>query len=254
MHDNDPFTKALSLAGAQVFPAILNAAVDMNLFEIIAKAETSLGMCASEIASKLPNQHSDMANRLERMLPLLAVHSLLTCSIRTNQDGDTEKVYALSPVGQYFTRNDQQGSSLAALSTLIYQGYRNVWKDTKDAILDANNHNHFQKVYGKLAFEYMETDREFGNLFGQAMSQAGPLVMKSILDSYKGFEGISTLVDVGGGYGQALKQILFHYPSIKGINFDLPHVVENAPPVKGDRARPSQKGFDDSKFILGKGE
>ncbi|XP_057740682.1 flavone 3'-O-methyltransferase 1-like [Arachis stenosperma] len=107
-------------------------------------------------------------------------------------------------------------------------------KDTKDAILDANNHNHFQRMYGKMAFEYMETDRELGNLFGEAMSQAGPLGVKSILDAYKGgFDGISTLVDVGGGYGQVLKQILFQYPSIKGINFDLPHVVKNAPPHPG---------------------
>ncbi|KAL4351119.1 hypothetical protein S245_035588 [Arachis hypogaea] len=234
--DHDALTKASSVALAQVFSSVLEAAVDMNLFDIISKAESSLGMSASEIASKLPKQHSEMGSRLERMLPSLVAHSLLSCSIRTiNEDGDTERVYAVSPVGQYFRRShDQSENSLAALSTLIYRGYRHVWKDTKDAILDANNHNHFQRMYGKMAFEYMETDRELGNLFGEAMSQAGPLGVKSILDAYKGgFDGISTLIDVGGGYGQVLKQILFQYPSIKGINFDLPHVVKNAPPHPG---------------------
>ncbi|RYQ86854.1 hypothetical protein Ahy_B10g106466 [Arachis hypogaea] len=221
---DDAFTKAASFAFAQVFPAILNAAIDMNLFDIISKAESSLGMSASEIASKIPKQHSEMGSRLERMLPSLVARSLLTCSIRTiNEDGDTERVYAISPVGQYYTSNhhDEQRGSLIALT------------DTKDAILDANNHNHFQKVYGKMAFEYMETDTELGNLFGQAMSQAGPLELKQVLNAYKGFEGISTLVDVGGGYGQILKQILLQYPSIKAINFDLPHVVKNAPPHPG---------------------
>ncbi|XP_057740685.1 isoliquiritigenin 2'-O-methyltransferase-like [Arachis stenosperma] len=234
---HDAFTKAASFAFAQVFPAILNAAIDMNLFDIISKAESSLGMSASEIASKIPKQHSEMGSRLERMLPSLVARSLLTCSIRTiNEDGDTERVYAVSPVGQYYTstHHDEQGCSWIALSTLFYRGYRHVWKDTKDAILDANNHNHFQRMYGKMAFEYMETDTELGNLFGKAMSQAGPLGVKSILDAYKGgFEGVSTLVDVGGGYGQVLKQILLQYPSIKGINFDLPHVVKNAPPRPG---------------------
>ncbi|XP_057736896.1 isoliquiritigenin 2'-O-methyltransferase-like [Arachis stenosperma] len=233
---DDAFTKAASFAFAQVFPAILNAAIDMNLFDIISKAESSLGMSASEIASKIPNQHSEMGSRLERMLPSLVARSLLTCSIRTiNEDGDTERIYAVSPVGKYYTstHHDEQGGSWIVMSTITYQGCRHIWTDTKDAILDANNHNHFQKVYGKMAFEYMETDTELGNLFGQAMSQAGSLGMKQVLNAYKGFEGVSTLVDVGGGYGQTLKQIIFQYPSIKAINFDLPHVVKNAPPHPG---------------------
>ncbi|MED6179741.1 hypothetical protein PIB30_003540 [Stylosanthes scabra] len=232
-NDDNGFTKAASLACAQVFPAILNAAIEMNLFEII--SSSSLGMSASEIASKLPNQHSDLSKRLERMLPLLAVHSLLTCSIRTNQNGDTERLYSLSPVGIHFTPHHQHGTSFPSLfSTLIYQRFRHLWKDIKDAIMDGSNENHFEKVYGKNAYEYMGTeDRELGKLFGQAMYEAGSLGMKSILNAYKGFEGISTLVDVGGGIGQALIQILLQYPSIKGINFDLPHVVKNAPPHPG---------------------
>ncbi|MED6132837.1 hypothetical protein PIB30_022621 [Stylosanthes scabra] len=231
--DNDALMKAGSLAFTQVFSAILNAAVDMNLFDIISSSSSSssssLGMSASQIASMLPNQHTEMASRLERMLPSLVAHSLLTCSIHNQQ-----KLYSLSPVGQYFRLHRQQGTSLASMSTLIYQGFRHIWKDTKDAIMDGNNENHFEKVYGKKAYEYMETeDRELGKLFEQAMSEAGPLGMKPILNAYKGFEGISTLVEVGGGIGQVLNQILFQYPSIKGINFDLPHVVKNAPPRPG---------------------
>lgn len=57
--------------------------------------------------------------------------------------------------------------------------------------------------------------------------------MKRILETYTGFEGISTLVDVGGGTGHGLKMIISKYPSIKGINFDLPQVIENAPPFPG---------------------
>ncbi|MED6150291.1 hypothetical protein PIB30_071036 [Stylosanthes scabra] len=100
--------------------------------------------------------------------------------------------------------------------------------------MDGSSENHFEKVYGKKAYEYMETEgRELGKLFGQAMSDAGSLGMKPILNAYKGFEGISTLVEVGGGIGQGLNHILLQYPSIKGINFDLPHVVKNAHPHPG---------------------
>lgn len=77
---------AMRLVTNLVYPAVLNAAIDLNLFEIIAKA-TPPGafMSASEIASKLPlpTQHSDLPNRLDRMLRLLASYSVLTCATRS---------------------------------------------------------------------------------------------------------------------------------------------------------------------------
>ncbi|KAK9013970.1 hypothetical protein V6N11_005145 [Hibiscus sabdariffa] len=60
------------------------------------------------------------------------------------------------------------------------------------------------------------------------MSEHSTITMKKILETYDGFEGIKTLVDVGGGIGASLHAIVSKYPSIKGINFDLPHVINNA--------------------------
>ncbi|PKI41897.1 hypothetical protein CRG98_037724, partial [Punica granatum] len=52
---------------------------------------------------------------------------------------------------------------------------------------------------------------------------------KKVLEVYNGFEGLSVLVDVGGGKGATLHAIISKYPSIKGINFDLPQVIQHAP-------------------------
>lgn len=57
--------------------------------------------------------------------------------------------------------------------------------------------------------------------------------MKKILQIYDGFEGLNTVVDVGGGTGATLNMIISKHPSIKGINFDLPHVIEDAPSYQG---------------------
>ncbi|MFS7975683.1 putative caffeate O-methyltransferase [Helianthus anomalus] len=59
------------------------------------------------------------------------------------------------------------------------------------------------------------------------------IVMKMILEKYKGFEGVKELIDVGGGLGANLELIVSKYPNIKGINFDLPHVIKDAPPYPG---------------------
>ncbi|KAI3795477.1 hypothetical protein L1987_38132 [Smallanthus sonchifolius] len=45
--------------------------------------------------------------------------------------------------------------------------------------------------------------------------------------------GVRTLVDVGGGDGTTLRLIVEACPWIKGINFDLPHVVSVAPACVG---------------------
>lgn len=126
---DDAYLSALSLCFSRIFPAILNAAIDLNLFEIIAEAQsTSCGasLSASEIASLLPNQHSELANRLDRILPVLASYSLLTCSIRTDEEGKRERVYALSPVGDYFVC-DSRGGSFSSLSIIIHRGFQDVW-------------------------------------------------------------------------------------------------------------------------------
>lgn len=82
-------------------------------------------------------------------------------------------------------------------------------------------------------FEYPAVDVRFNKLFNQAMSEQSTMFMHEILETYKGFEGVKSVVDVGGGIGASLKIILSYYPSIKAINFDLPHVIQHAPSHPG---------------------
>jgi caffeic acid 3-O-methyltransferase len=92
----------------------------------------------------------------------------------------------------------------------------------------------FKSVHGISVFEYFKKDPQINNLFNKSMTDTCTIHMKRILEIYKGFEGISTLVDVGGGNGQSLKTIISKYPSIKAINFDLPQVIDNTPPFPGN--------------------
>ncbi|MBA0593573.1 hypothetical protein Gorai_010509, partial [Gossypium raimondii] len=101
----------------------------------------------------------------------------------------------------------------------------------KDAVLDGGIP--FNKAYGMTAFEYHGTDTRFNKVFNKGMSDHSTITMKKILDTYDGFQGLKTLVDVGGGTGATLSMIVSKYPTIKGINFDLPHVIEDAPSCPG---------------------
>ncbi|RHN52089.1 putative methyltransferase [Medicago truncatula] len=72
-HDSSNTLPAMVLGSTMVFPAILNAAIELKLFDII--ASNGGFMSAYEIALKLPTQHSDLPNRLDRMLCVLAILS-----------------------------------------------------------------------------------------------------------------------------------------------------------------------------------
>ncbi|CDY17514.1 BnaC03g65490D [Brassica napus] len=47
------------------------------------------------------------------------------------------------------------------------------------------------------------------------------------------FDGVATVVDVGGGNGEAVGILVKEFPWIKGFNFDLPHVIEVAQVLDG---------------------
>lgn len=74
-NEYDVSLDAMLLAGAQLYPAVLNAAIELNLFKIIGEGSPK-GMSPSEIASHLPNAHADTVRRLDRLLFLLATHSV----------------------------------------------------------------------------------------------------------------------------------------------------------------------------------
>jgi isoliquiritigenin 2'-O-methyltransferase len=117
--DDDACLSAMLLCcGPMIYTSVLKSAIELNLFDIISKASPQ-GVSASYVASQLQTtQHPQLPRRLDRMLCLLASHSLLICSTRTNEEGVIERFYELSLVGKYFV-NDEKNGSVALFSTFM---------------------------------------------------------------------------------------------------------------------------------------
>ncbi|XP_044491297.1 caffeic acid 3-O-methyltransferase-like [Mangifera indica] len=223
---DESFAYAFQLVMGSVLPMTLKAAIDLNIFEIIAKAGPGAKLSASEIAAQIPTQNKDSPIMVDRMLRLLASHSALTCYAV-----DLERLYGLTPVSKYFVRN-QNGVSLGPFMALIQDKvFMDSWAQLKDAVLEGGVP--FDRVHGVHAFEYPGLDARFNKVFNDAMFNHTTIIINEILQVYKGFESIKQLVDVGGGLGITLKAITSKYPHIKAVNFDLPHVVQHAPQYPG---------------------
>ncbi|KAL4596228.1 hypothetical protein ACB092_12G149300 [Castanea dentata] len=223
---------AVRLANAAILPMVLKSAMELNLIDIISEAGTGAFLSPSEIAAKLPTKNPDAPVLLDRMLRLLASYSILKCTLRTRgTDGETERLYGVESICKFLVKNPD-GGSVAPLFLLHHDKVlMEIWYHLNDVILGGGIP--FNRAYGMTAFEYSGTDQRYNRVFNLGMSNHTTLIMKKILDVYKGFEGLEVLVDVGGGIGVTLNTITSKYPQIKGINFDLPHVVSDAPSYPG---------------------
>nr|BAG71895.1 5-hydroxyconiferaldehyde O-methyltransferase [Carthamus tinctorius] len=229
LEEEEAFLFAMQLASASVLPMVLKSAIDLDLLEIIAKAGPGAHVSPAYLAAQLPKaDNPEAAVMLDRICRLLATYSVLTCTLKKldHGDGDVERLYGLAPVCKFLVKNEDGVSNAPLLLMNQDKILMESWYHLKDAVLDGGIP--FNKAYGMSAFEYHGKDERFNKVFNSGMFNHSTMTMKKILDVYPGFNGVKTLVDVGGGTGASLSMILSKHPSIKGINFDLPHVIQDA--------------------------
>ncbi|KAL8479457.1 hypothetical protein ACS0TY_026375 [Phlomoides rotata] len=68
----------------------------------------------------------------------------------------------------------------------------------------------------------------------QFLASHAKAATRAVIDNWpESFRGVSSLVDVGGRGGTAVGMLVKAFPWIRGMNFDLPHVVSEAPLLDG---------------------
>lgn len=95
-------------------------------------------------------------------------------------------------------------------------------------------------------FEHLARDAEAARVFDAAMSGYALQVHAAVVDAFA-FDDASLIVDVGGGTGGLLAEILSREPSARAILFDLPQVVAAAPDLLaqyGVASRCERRGGD----------
>jgi hypothetical protein len=102
---------------------------------------------------------------------------------------------------------------------------------------------------GKSYFDYLRDEPEFSTIFNDAMTGLSAYVDGPLVEAYD-FTRYRTIVDIAGGQGRLLAAILMSVPSARGILFDLPDVVAEAPALLqklgvAQRVRLAQGSFFD---------
>ena len=88
----------------------------------------------------------------------------------------------------------------------------------------------FDNLFKQSAWEYYARNPEDSSNFNDEMKGLTEMINVAALGAYD-FSGVDKLVDVAGGTGGLISAILAAYPRMRGVLFDLPHVIAEAGPV-----------------------
>ena len=120
--EEENFAYAMQLALSSVLSMSLQSAFELGVFDIIAKAGEGARLSPAEITAQMPANNPEAPTMLDRILRVLASHSILRCSV-VGENGDKDesnfqRLYSLNPVSKYFATNED-GVSLGPFLALI---------------------------------------------------------------------------------------------------------------------------------------
>jgi hypothetical protein len=136
---------------------------------------------------------------------------------------DEQGRFALTPLAEPL-RSDVPGSS-RAMAIMITEEQFLTWGHLEYSLRTGKIA--FDHVYGKPVFDYLAENPDKAKIFDQAMVSVHGRESNAMCDAYD-FSAFGTLIDVGGGNGSLLRTVLDRVPTLQGILYDLPHVVERA--------------------------
>ena len=139
--------------------------------------------------------------------------------------------FALTPMAELL-RRDVPGSlhGLALYSGDPKQQRYRAWGDLPECV--RTGEPAFRRLVGVPPFAYLAANPDVAAEFDAAMESYTTECVGAILAHYD-FSRCSSIVDVGGGHGRVLAEILKKHASLRGVVFDLPHVVERAQALLG---------------------
>ncbi len=131
--------------------------------------------------------------------------------------------FGLTPMAETL-RSDVPGS-LWAMAIMMGEEHYHAWGGLLESVRTGKTA--FDRLYGKPIFAYLTEHPEKARVFDAAMTAIHGRETAAVLDAYD-FSGLGVVADIGGGNGSNLIGILGRHPGLRGVLFDLPHVVERA--------------------------
>jgi O-methyltransferase domain/Dimerisation domain len=197
------------MASAHWVSRHLFVAAQMNLADLVAKGPRT--------AMELAESSSTDPSSLYRFMRTLASLGLFT--------EDRERRFSLTAMGEAL-RTDVPASVRTSVLVLAGDIFTKSLEQLPYSLRTGKTG--FEKAFGGPLFEWLASHPAEASMFSETMvgfHGAEPAAVAAAYD----FSEFETIVDAGGATGNLLATILSLFPKPRGILFDLPHVVADAP-------------------------
>lgn len=134
------------------------------------------------------------------------------------------RVFAPTEVSSLLVTNKEPSMGHFAMH-ILEPAQWDAWKVLEDAL--HTGEVPFERANGKSVYEFCQDNEWSGDVFINAMSFLTAHAVDALLDVYD-FSRFNTVMDVGGGQGGLIAQIVKR-SGCKGMLFDVPYVAEKAP-------------------------
>jgi O-methyltransferase domain/Dimerisation domain len=132
--------------------------------------------------------------------------------------------FELTPMSECL-RADAPGTLRDAAIFMGEEWHWRVWGHTIESVRTGGSA--WERAHGSEIFPWFAAHPEESAVFDRAMTSFSNLATAAVVKAYD-FGGFETLVDVAGGHGLLLSEILRANPRLRGVLFDQPHVIEGA--------------------------
>ncbi|MGV1014617.1 MAG: methyltransferase, partial [Methyloceanibacter sp.] len=188
--------------------ALVYAAVKLGLPDRLAQART---------AAQLAGEMGLSAPHLQRFL-----RGLVTLGLCEERPG---RSFALTPAGQCLKSGSP--SNLAEKVQIVVEHYWRPWSDLVSCLQTGKPS--FESVFGLNVRDWRRVNAEQGALFESYLAKE-TLAQSDTLVEALDLSGVTTVAEIGGGYGALLAAILHKHPHLTGVLLDQPHIVAAAQP------------------------
>lgn len=196
-------SKIIDLLMGSVIARAIYVAADLGIADHLAEGEKEIEALSAELETD--------SMSLYRLLRMLAGHGFF------NQN---QNKFSLTTLGKCLASEGPQ-----SIRDFILKEDETRWRSIgrlKDAVI--NGQPSFDQIYGKSYFEYLATDPKMNFRFEAGMSNL-TAEEDDLIAEVLSVDGAHTVVDIGGGRGGFISKVLGKHPALRGILFELPHVV-----------------------------
>ncbi|XP_052208049.1 trans-resveratrol di-O-methyltransferase-like [Diospyros lotus] len=210
---------------AFVSSACLKCAVQLGIPDIIHRHGQPMKL--SQLVASLPALNPSKSHCIPRLMRVLA-HDGFFVELKAAAGEEEEPEYTLMPASHLLLRTTPASVSPSLL--LILDPLMVNPLNCLTPWLGNDDPTPFLTANGRTIWDYAGQNPAFNCLFNEGMESDSRMVASVVIEECRGaFEGLSSLVDVGGGTGTMAKAIADAVPEMKCTVLDLPQVVDKLP-------------------------